>query len=175
MSFTTAFSHTVGLEGGYADHPADRGGKTMWGITESVARSAGYTGHMRDLPIETARQIYRRNYWDVLRLDEIDAMSPDIAEEIFDTAVNCGTGRAGKFLQRALNALGASPELVVDGAVGPRTISALRAFLERRKTEGALVVLKAIDSLQAEFYIQIVERDPSQKAFIFGWLSKRVR
>ena len=41
-------------EGGYANHPADKGGATCFGITEAVARAHGYTGGMRDLPRDEA-------------------------------------------------------------------------------------------------------------------------
>ena len=37
----------IAREGGYVDHPADRGGPTRWGITEAVARRSGYLDDMR--------------------------------------------------------------------------------------------------------------------------------
>ena len=48
MSFSTAFNDSLLIEKGYSDHPFDAGGKTMYGITEHVARANGYTGEMRD-------------------------------------------------------------------------------------------------------------------------------
>lgn len=50
-------------EGGYVNHPADRGGPTGFGITEAVARANGYRGAMRALPRDEAAAIYRRLYW----------------------------------------------------------------------------------------------------------------
>ena len=50
-------------EGGYVNHPADKGGPTCFGITEAVARAHGYSGSMRQLPRDEAAAIYRRLYW----------------------------------------------------------------------------------------------------------------
>ena len=50
------------LEGGYADNPADPGGKTNHGITEQVARQHGYQGDMRELPKGFAERIYAQDY-----------------------------------------------------------------------------------------------------------------
>ena len=52
----------IGREGGFSDHPADRGGATRWGITEAVARAHGWTGPMREFPRAEAEAIYRRIY-----------------------------------------------------------------------------------------------------------------
>src|SRR3546814_5226429 len=53
---------TIGKEGGYSNHPADKGGPTMWGITERVARKNGYNGDMRHPPREQEVAIYRQEY-----------------------------------------------------------------------------------------------------------------
>ena len=59
-SFDDAFDALIGNEGGYSNNPKDPGGETMWGITARVARAAGYTGPMRDLPRDTAKAPFRR-------------------------------------------------------------------------------------------------------------------
>ncbi|EJY0890163.1 hypothetical protein OE991_005197, partial [Escherichia coli] len=46
------FDEVLGKEGGYVNHPDDKGGPTKWGITEKVARAHGYRGDMRDLTRE---------------------------------------------------------------------------------------------------------------------------
>ena len=53
----------IDREGGFVDHPADKGGPTCFGITEAVARAHGYAGAMRRLPRDEAAAIYRRLYW----------------------------------------------------------------------------------------------------------------
>lgn len=168
----------IDREGRYVNHPADRGGPTCWGITEAVARANGYAGAMRDLPRDEAAAIYRRLYWLRPGFDKIALRAPKIAAELFDTGVNMGTGTAGKFLQRALNALNRTardyPDIAVDGAVGARTVSALDGFLKARGRGGETVLLRAMEALQGERYIALAERRPSQEAFLYGWLANRI-
>jgi lysozyme family protein len=177
-AFDKAFAHAVRVEGEYSDHQADRGGKTKYGITERVARANGYAGGMRDLSLDEAKRIYKAQYWDVLRLDAIAARSYPLALELFDTGINMGVGIAGRFLQRALNALNHQAEhfadVAADGVVGPVTVAALSAFLARRTTEGERVLLKALNALQACRYVEIAEADPEQEDFVYGWLKNRV-
>ncbi|MBN8747351.1 MAG: glycoside hydrolase family 108 protein [Variovorax sp.] len=117
MTFDEAFDRLIGHEGGYSDNPADPGGKTMWGVTEKVARAKGYKGDMRDLPQSFAKAVvYRPDYWDAVRADEL----PDsVRFDVFDAAVNHGASQAAKWLQRAA---GATP----DGVIGARTVAAAR-------------------------------------------------
>ncbi|GGA47148.1 glycoside hydrolase family 108 protein [Sphingomonas psychrolutea] len=165
-------------EGGYSNHPADRGGETAFGITAAVARANGYDGAMRDLPLATARAIYRRLYWLGPRFDAVAARAPLVAAELFDTGVNMGPPVAAAFLQRALNALnrGASdyPDMPVDGRIGDITLAGLTAFLAWRGAGGERVLLKAIEALQGERYVALAERRPANEAFLYGWLANRI-
>ena len=119
-------------EGGYVDHPADRGGPTRWGITEAVARRSGYLDDMRMLPACDAAAIYKRLYWIAPNFDRVAEMAPTLAGELFDTGINMGTGTATGFLQRALNALNRNGrdygDIAVDRRIGPATMRALHAF-----------------------------------------------
>ncbi|MGN6288474.1 MAG: glycoside hydrolase family 108 protein [Sphingopyxis terrae] len=168
----------IDREGGYVNHPADRGGPTRWGVTEAVARAQGYAGPMRDLPRTEAANIYRRIYWLRPAFDRVAARAPRIAAELFDTGVNMGTAIATGFLQRALNALNRTardyPDIAVDRAIGPRTLSALDGFLKARGKGGETVLLRAMEALQGERYIALAERRPSQEAFLYGWLANRI-
>ena len=152
-------------EGGYVNHPADKGGPTCFGITEAVARAHGYSGAMRALPREDAAAIYRRLYWQRPRFDEVARRSPRLAEELFDTGVNMGPAVAATFLQRALTALNRGgkdyPDLVPDGRIGAGTLGALDAFLAARgKASGETVLLRALEALQGERYLRLAERRP---------------
>ena len=111
----------LGKEGGYVDHPSDKGGPTRWGITQTTARAHGYTGDMRNLPRETAKQILLSDYWTGPRFDQVAALSTLLADELCDTGVNMGPSVASKFFQRWLTAMNMRgklyPDLIPDGAM----------------------------------------------------------
>jgi len=86
-TFDDAFKSLIGNEGGYVDNPSDPGGETMYGVTKRVASQYGYTGSMKNLPLETAKSIAKKEYWDAHRCDEVPYQ---IAFQIFDTAYNGG-------------------------------------------------------------------------------------
>lgn len=111
-AFDDAFMALIGNEGGYSNNPADPGGETMFGVTARVARAHGYTGAMRDLPLETAKAIAKAQYWDPCRCDDLP---PVLAFQLLDAAYN--GGYPAKWLQLAA---GVKP----DGKIGPATIQA---------------------------------------------------
>jgi len=168
----------IAREGGYINHPADRGGPTKWGITERVARANGWAKDMRDLPREEAARIYRRLYWEEPHFDAVAEISVMIAAELFDTGVNMGPVVATGFLQRALNALNRNardcPDVTLDRAIGPATLAALRGFLAARGRAGEMVLLKAMEALQGAHYVALAESRPANEAFLFGWIAHRV-
>lgn len=178
MLFDDAYAKTGVFEGGYSDNPKDKGGPTMYGITEHTARAHGFQGDMKDLPKELAKAIAKSQYWDILRLDDISSMSPAIAQELYDTGLNCGVGTAGKFLQRALNVLNREQhdygDITVDGVVGPMTVHSLERYLVFRKSDGEKVMLRALNALQGAYYIEISEKTPDDEEFTFGWFLNRV-
>ena len=116
------------LEGGYADNPADPGGKTNHGITEQVARQHGYQGDMRELPKGFAERIYAQDYIERPNFHRVIALSPAVGEELVDAGVNAGPGRAARWFQQSLNHLsrgGADyPLVAADGQVGAKTLAA---------------------------------------------------
>lgn len=163
----------ISAEGGYVNDPRDAGGETKYGITVAVARADGYTGPMRDLPRERAFDIYKRKYVIAPGFDKVAAINSDIGAELADTGVNMGQAVAGRFLQRALNAIN-NAGLVVDGQIGPASIKALKAYVDKRGATGVKTLLKALNSLQATRYIELAEGRAANRAFIYGWLTNRV-
>lgn len=117
MTFDEAFERLIGHEGGYSNNPMDPGGETMFGVTQRVARANGYTGDMRSLTLDKAKQIARAEYWDAVSADKLPAW---LRFDVFDGAYNSGNKQAAKWLQRAVGA-------VDDGVIGPATIAAAEA------------------------------------------------
>ena len=165
------------IEGGFVDNPKDRGGRTKYGITMATAVRAGFVGDIRQLPYSFAYEVYADKYWNVNMLDEVAALSFSIAEEMADTGINMGPGRAAKYLQRSLNVLNREEKLyddiVVDGKMGIKTIFALKTFLQYRKEKGEVVLKRMLNALQVCKYIRIAEHDESQEEFEFGWVFNR--
>ncbi len=173
---TRITNEIIRVEGGYVDDPSDSGGETNFGITIAEARANGYNGAMLLLPRSLAFDIYSAKYWGAVNGDELLKLSEHVVREVVDTSVNMGPKRASRFLQRALNVLNRRaklyPDLIVDGAVGEATITALRGYLAQRN-EMALIM--ALNSLQGAYYIELAERREKDEAFVYGWFTNRVK
>lgn len=113
--FDYALEFTLQHEGGYVNDPADPGGETIYGISRRAHPEPWAGGRPTKA---TAALIYRRDYWDACRCDELPA---PVAVVVFDTAVNCGCRRAVQFLQRAIGTKD-------DGVIGPITIAKAKAL-----------------------------------------------
>ena len=167
----------LGIEKGYSNHPADRGGKTKHGITEVVARSYGWGGPMEKLPLELAIEIYWDRHVRLPRFDTVIEVDDEIGLEVTDTGVVMGPATAAIFLQRWLNGFNCADrydDLFIDGRVGPATIDALRKFLAWRGDDGKTALIVGLNSVQGGKFLGITEHDESQRAFLFGWMMKRV-
>lgn len=178
MTIESMIDATIAREGGFVNHPADRGGATNYGITQAVARANGYSGDMRNLTREQAVAIYRSEYAIKPGFAAVEEIYPRVGEELFDTGVNMGPARPALWLQEWLNALNQGqrlgPDLKEDGKIGPATLTALRKLKEWRGTEGETRLLAALNGDQAVRYKQIAAANPSQRAFTYGWLGRAV-
>ncbi len=174
MSFESALKKTVLLEGGFSNHPADpgnwTGGKVGRGLLKGTKYgiSAARYPHLdiENLTLEQAKEIYRRDYWDRLRLSEIE--NERIQEEIFDTAVNMGTHRAARIVQRAVNFLEQGSPLVEDGIIGPATLAKVN-FWCRRNPEA---LFRALNGYQFIEYTEIAREGSGYEIFAPGWMKR---
>jgi len=124
-AFDFAFTRTVGHEGGLSLDRNDRGNWTSGVIGQGELRGTKYgiashaypTLDIRGLTIEQAKAIYRRDYWDRIKADQLPAA---LAVDVFDAAVNMGVSQATRMMQRALG-------VTADGLIGPQTIAAAGA------------------------------------------------
>lgn len=122
--FSEKFLYCLGkvyeVEGGYSDHPEDKGGKTKYGITEETLKAwEEFTGRVhlgiQHLSREQATEIYYDLYWEKIKGDQI----PDgLNLMVFDHAVHAGPGVAIRHMQKAIGTL-------ADGIIGPMTLGRL--------------------------------------------------
>ena len=161
--FQEAFEETLENEGGYVNHPDDRGGETNWGITKRLAIEYGYEGAMKDLPVEKAMDIYHSEFWQKNRYGEI--LNRKISKEMFDLAVNVGARQANTYLQKSYNLL-ADKNIAEDGIMGPETLSAVNGYAHPN------CLFNLLNGYQAKHYIELAERDKSQRSFIRGWFRR---
>jgi lysozyme family protein len=162
VPFEDAVTRTLALEGGGKLHKVngDPGGLTKWGISQRAFPGLD----IASLTEETAKLIYRNNYWNKVKADEL----PDVlASHVFDAAVNMGPNKAARLLQQSINLIATTrggPGVTVDGGIGPQTISAVAAY----KPEELTTIFR---HLRASDYVrQAVEGGKGK--FMFGWLNR---
>lgn len=162
-NFDIAFKVIIGHEGGYVNDPLDRGGETYAGITrKNYPKWEGWALIDARKPEEDeiyedmkpmVKEFYRTNYWS--RIGEIT--SQVIATFTFDWKINSGN----KSIRALQSAVGTTP----DGKLGSVTIAAANACNESE-------LLAKLKAARIAFYHGIVERRPSQKKYINGWVNR---
>lgn len=150
-------------EGGFVNDPLDNGGATNMGVTiatyELYCRRKGYprptVERLKNITTEQVQDILKTLYWD--RWKGGDIISQPVANILVDWV--WGSGVWGiKIPQRVLG-------LKEDGVVGPVTLGAINDADPK----------ELFDKIKAErkkFLYGIVERNPTQKRFINGWLNR---
>lgn len=156
-------------EGGYVNHPADKGGPTKYGITLTTLeawRKADLEAHDVELLSRSeAAEIYEQNYYIA---PGINKLPENIQPLVFDMAVNHGAKRAAKLLQSELLAIGYYSFGKVDGVIGPNTIKAAQRAIV---IHGDGLIDKLVDR-RIGFYKAIIEEDPIQAEFENGWIAR---
>lgn len=162
MSFDKFAEHIRKEEGGYSNNPVDPGGATNMGITQrELDRSrAAYPDlrlplNVKDLTWPQAKEIYRRNYWNEVRGDDLPV---GIGLLVADAAVNQGTVRAKRWLQEAAG-------VKVDGWIGPGTLSAVRKANQ-------LELMGEVAARRAHHYML---QDSIDDTFGLGWARRLFR
>ena len=174
-------NHSVNVEAGYVNNKNDLGKETNCGITYATAqewktdlvRHFGWDGRMINLTREMAWYIYDKGWWQRMRCDELMKIHPLLCQRLFDFAINGGRVVSVKYLQRLLNVLNRQgkdyADITPDGGVGPATIGALRAYVDKRGKDGIATLIQFQFALQGNHYVTLAERSPTQEDFVNGW------
>lgn len=153
----------IKTEGGYVNHPNDKGGPTKYGITqETLSNWRGRDATIEDvknLTKDEAFEIYYRLYY---QAPNIDALPAAIQPIITDMAVNHGPRKAIRLLQEVIKACGLT--IGIDGICGPGTA---KTAAELWRMIGHDMINKLVMRRLA-FYDAIVKKDASQKVFLSG-------
>ena len=195
--FETAYAPLRGFEGGWCNDPGDAGGETYSGIARNffgawkgwqlidAAKShssfrqgaTAFSRHLASIPglADLVEDWYRKDWWDRMGLAQFPQ---PVANEIFEQSVNLGRGGAGKYLQRLCNSLNYNKstgqrlftDLAEDGAVGPKTLSALSVILARRS--GQKDVVHALNCMQGAHYVALAAKNYQHRQFMDGWMTR---
>ena len=152
-------------EGGFTDHPSDRGGATNKGVTIATWRTQGYDKNgdgkidVEDLEMLTDEDVInvvmKPHYWDRWKADLIRSQS--IANIVVDWVWGSGThGITG--VQKLLG-------VKADGIVGEQTLAALNA-------QEPKLLFARIKKARVAFIQRLVSRRSDQKVFERGWLKR---
>lgn len=182
--FGLAYNITMKHEGGYVNNPNDRGGETYkgisrkfhpkwfgWRIIDDYKTKPDFPKNLNHIPElqDAIGEFYKSMFWDVF---ELDKRSQEIANEIFDTAINVGKQKATTMIQSTVNVLNrntnAYPDIKVDGVYGSNTSKYMDECI---KYNGERLVLNVLNAYQVKHYLELMERNPSQEQFI-GWFNR---
>lgn len=158
MNFDKSFQRLLIHEGGYVNDPIDKGGETKYGITKRRYPAED----IKNLTLERAKYLYKRDFWDNFKIDQFPFHLRYIT---FDMYVNHNPKAVAKILQRSINHKARKQVIYVDGIIGPITLRKLRQYQPE---------LSRVLAFRSKYYVDIVNRHPSQIKYLHGWLKKRV-
>lgn len=147
-------------EGGFANHPNDKGGATNRGVTIATFRAYyGKDKTVQDLKNMTYEQwyhIYKTGFWDRWQADHINSQA--IANLLVDWV--WASGAYGiKYPQQVLG-------VTVDGIVGAKTLAAINNHPHPD------LLFKQLWDRRKKHFDDIVRGNPSQKVFYNGWMRR---
>lgn len=159
--FEKALAYVFDVEKLFSNHPLDRGGPTMYGITQVTYDSwrrarALAPKAVSSLSRDEAKEIYRQWFWDAAGCE---LLPETLATCAFDAMVNHRPKVAIGLMQKTLG-------VPADGMIGPVTQKAYR-----EAQDGAQLIWKFVDA-RLDLYATIVVEDPTQLAFLKGWLRR---
>lgn len=152
--FEPAVAKTIRREGGdkLTDDPDDPGGLTRYGISKRAHPEVD----PRNLSLESAKEIYRKDYWNPCQGDAIKSQL--LAELVFDSAVNMGVNQAVKLSQLAAG-------LEPTGALDAETLQAINAA--DPDTYAAAFTLAKITR-----YLALVKKNRKLEKYFYGWVRR---
>ncbi|MHC2997630.1 glycoside hydrolase family 108 protein [Tepidiphilus sp. HLB4] len=158
----TILDEIIRREGGYVNHPADRGGPTNFGITAQTLGAWRKLGRpataaeVKALTEPEARAIYRQQYLTDPGFEAITDAA--LLRLIVDSAVHSGPKRAVQWLQTALG-------VAADGVIGPKTRAALA------QADPRALYAKVLGQ-RLRHLGRLITNDPKQSAFAAGWMNR---
>lgn len=161
--FEAIVAEVIKDEGGYVDHPNDKGGPTKYGITMRFYEEAfGYKptrDTIKNLTVNDARRAYHKVIW---QKNGVHMLPSELQPVMFDWITMSGPRTPIKFLQRRV---GAKP----DGVMGPKTAKATRTKIQEKTYR--VFHTEFVNGI-VRFLIRITKRDPSQTVFLEGWFNR---
>jgi lysozyme family protein len=171
MTIKQIIAAIIAKEGGYVNHPADKGGPTNYGIT-AKSYAEYFKQHADNVTIDNIKavtpQLAVKIYYTLYYIRPgIDLLPEQIQPLMLDMAVNHGRSGAVKILQTALAKAGINAG-ELDGLIGKKTIMA--AFKAAQLLGKHFI--NDLVNCRISVYEEIIQTDPTQAAFKNGWIAR---
>lgn len=151
-------------EGGFVNHPNDKGGATNKGITigtfthyrKQKGLPAPSVDDLKNISNEEWMAILKTLYWDKWQADSINNQA--IANLLVDWVWASGAWGI-KYPQQVLG-------VAADGIVGKQTLAAVNNYPDQEE------LFQKFWDRRKQHFESIVQRDASQSVFLKGWMNR---